>query len=51
MDENEFISIKEQLPEKGKDVEAIDINGNRHYSFRCACKMIIVKNGVVLFKI
>ena len=35
--ENEFISVKEQLPEKGKDIIGIDKDGNKHYCFRCAC--------------
>ena len=35
--EYEFISIKDQLPEKGKDIIGIDKNGDRHYCFRCAC--------------
>ena len=34
---NEFISVKEQLPEKGKDIIGIDEDGNKHYCFRCAC--------------
>lgn len=29
--ELEFISVKEQLPEKGKDILGIDKNGNKHY--------------------
>ena len=35
--ENEFILVKEQLPEKGKDIIGIDEDGNKHYCFRCAC--------------
>jgi hypothetical protein len=38
MSENKFIFIKEQLPEKGKEIVAIDSNGNKHFCFRCACK-------------
>ena len=34
--ENEFILVKEQLPEKGKDIIGIDEDGNKHYCFRCA---------------
>ena len=34
--EQEFISVKEQLPEKGKDIIGIDKYGNKHYCFRCA---------------
>ncbi len=26
-----------KLPEKGKDIEYIDINGDIGYAFRCAC--------------
>lgn len=33
----EFISIKDQLPEKGKDIIGIDKDGNKHYCFRCEC--------------
>lgn len=32
-----FIDIKDQLPEKGKDIIAIDENDNTHYCFKCAC--------------
>lgn len=35
--ENNFILIKEQLPDKGKNIIGIDENGNKHYCFRCAC--------------
>ena len=35
--ENEFILVKEQLPEKERDVIGIDDSGNKHYCFRCAC--------------
>lgn len=35
--ENEFILVKEQLPQKGKDIIGIDEDGNKHYCFRCAC--------------
>ncbi len=33
----DFISIKEQLPEKGRDTIAFDKEGNKYYCFRCAC--------------
>jgi hypothetical protein len=35
--ENEFISIKEQLPEKGKDIIAKCTDGETREVFRCAC--------------
>lgn len=35
--DNEFISIKEQLPEKGKDIIAICTDGETREVFRCAC--------------
>lgn len=34
---NEFILVKDQLPEKGKDIIGIDKYGNKHYCFRCDC--------------
>lgn len=34
---DEYIMIKNQLPEKGKDIIGIDYNGDIHYCFRCAC--------------
>jgi hypothetical protein len=37
MDKNEFIYIKDKLPEKGKDIVAIDSKGNKHFCFRCTC--------------
>lgn len=33
----DYINIKEKLPEKGKDVQYIDINGDTGYAFRCNC--------------
>lgn len=36
--ENIFILIKEQLPEKGKDIIGIDRNDNKHYCYRCTCQ-------------
>jgi len=36
MDE-EYILIKDQLPQKGKDILGIDNNGNEHHCFRCSC--------------
>lgn len=35
--ENGFIPIKEQLPDKGKDIIAFCTDGQRHEIFRCAC--------------
>lgn len=35
--ENEVISLKQQLPEKGKNIIGIDEEGNKYYCFRCAC--------------
>jgi hypothetical protein len=34
---NEFISIKKQLPEKGKDLIAICTDGEKREVFKCAC--------------
>jgi len=34
---NEFINIKDQLPEKGKDIIGVDNNGDISYCFRCNC--------------
>ncbi len=35
---NEYTLVTEKLPEKGKDVIAIDSKGDKHYCYRCACK-------------
>jgi len=37
MDE-EYILVKDQLPEKGKDVIVIDDEDKKHYCFTCNCK-------------
>lgn len=34
---NDFISIKDELPEKGKDIIGLDKSGDVHYCFRCNC--------------
>lgn len=34
---DEFILIKNQLPEKGKDIVGIDGFENSHYCYRCDC--------------
>lgn len=35
--EEKFISIKEELPDKGKDIIGKTPDGDIHYVFRCAC--------------
>jgi len=40
---NEFFYIKEQLPEKNRDIIGIDSDGNKHYCFRCACNNLNCK--------
>jgi len=34
---DDFIDIKEQLPDKGKDIIGILPNGEKRYCFRCNC--------------
>ena len=34
---SDFISIEEELPDKGEDIIAIDSYGNEHYCYRCKC--------------
>lgn len=31
------MTIKEKLPEKGKDIVGVDKEGKEHYVFRCNC--------------
>lgn len=35
---DQFISISDSLPDKGKDIIGLDDEGNIIYCFRCACK-------------
>lgn len=35
--ENTYISVNEELPEKGKDIIGIGYNGRVYHCFRCAC--------------
>lgn len=34
---SEYKSIKDELPEKGKDIIGLDEDGNTYYCFRCNC--------------
>lgn len=40
---NTMTELKEQLPEKGRDIIGIDENGDKYYCFRCACGNIDCK--------
>jgi hypothetical protein len=41
--ENDFILVKDRLPEKNRGIVGIDGNGNEYYCFRCACNDIECK--------